>query len=93
VPAWPLLERELETVIAAVNDAAAQHRGGLPAFPIDDLIASGMRSRSDYWAELAVAWAEQTATSERVREAAAELMSRRRAPQNLRHRARRIAKA
>jgi hypothetical protein len=47
VPAWPLLERDPDTIISTLTRATFGHPD-VPPLPIDDLVASAMGSGMEY---------------------------------------------
>jgi hypothetical protein len=92
VPAWPLLEQQPSSLADEIGRKAAASGFDLPPFPYDELLASAMRSGMDYWAELAVDWAEEVPLGRQAVEAANELTSQSWASQKVRQRARKIVR-
>ena len=90
IPAWPLLEQDPAAVRARLAAAAA--KGSLPPFPFGLLLSSAMRSEMDYWAGLALDWANVIGVDAAVRDAAADLHTAPWASQRTRQRAKRIAR-
>lgn len=90
VGAWPLLERDPDAVKPRI--AAARGVAGADAFPYGDLLRSAMRSGTDYWAALALDWAEVVGLEGDVAEAADDLREASWASQRTRQRARQLAR-
>jgi hypothetical protein len=90
VPAWPLLERDPDTIISTLTRATFGHPD-VPPLPIDDLVASAMGSGMEYWAAHGMTWAESLTLGAHVAEAARDLSQQSWASQTLRQRARKLA--
>lgn len=91
IAAWPLLEQDpvaLESAITAILGG----EGGPRGFPFGQLLASAMRSGMDYWASLALDWADAIGVDADVEAAADDLREASWASQRTRQRARRIAR-
>lgn len=70
-----LLEQEPHAVADNLAAAGARYNYEVPVRAFDELLVSAMNSGMDYWAGLAVRWAEQMPTGAPVARAAAELIT------------------
>jgi hypothetical protein len=89
VPALPLLEQDRVSVVQRLRKAAVDN--DVEEFPFGSLLGDAMRSGMEYWAALALDWAEGGLTDAVVAERAAELSDAPWASQRTRQRARRLA--
>ncbi len=90
----PLLERPLAVVRAEIDDWRESHGAVLgpsaQIIPLDAVVVHALTSGSEYWAGLAVEWADAMPEAHGITEALDALAVARWASQPLRHRARRI---
>ena len=92
-----LLERPLAAVKAEIDEwqSTAGSQRGIPSFlfPLDDIVLHALKSGSDYWADLALAWVQEMPASPTLLVALDGLAVARWASQSVRHRARRLRRA
>jgi hypothetical protein len=93
----PLLERPPERFIAALSTRASELRIETSeiadAFPLREVIDAALRTRSDYWIELAARWLDAEIISPgSVAVAIGEAADDLKISQHLRHRLRRLAR-
>lgn len=67
----PIMEMTLDDVRQLIRDGLVAH--GLPmevegTFPYEEVVTTGLKSHSEYWVGLALAWAPQIPTSESLME-------------------------
>lgn len=89
----PILERPLPMVRSEAARAVA--RLGLPlplvdALPVTEIVGAALKTRSDYWVELALEWLEADADRQHLTDAITAASSDSRLAQRTRHRLQRL---